>query len=340
MTSGQQNTTEDWCAQNKEHLSAEDMQSRNGTADNLTMVTEFLLLGFSNVQELQLLHAGLFLLVYLTALAGNLLIVMAVTVDLHLHAPMYFFLKNLSLLDLGYISITVPKSIHSSLTHNTSISYLGCMAQVYFFFTFASAELAFLTVMSYDRYLAICHPLLYGIVMTPGKCQQIAAMVWLSCFTYGSVHTSNMFREPVSRSNTIHQFFCDIPHVMALLSCEVFFTEFVTLALSSCLVLGCFVLIVVSYFHIFSTVLRLPSVESRAKALSTCSPQLTVTLLFLTSGLFAALGPVAETSSTQDLVVALAYTVLPPCLNPIIYSLRNKEIQAAVWRLLGKMRAL
>ncbi|KAM6148457.1 olfactory receptor 14I1 [Erethizon dorsatum] len=317
--------------------------SRHGPpchAGNLTVVTEFLLMGFSDVRELQLLHAGLFLLVYLAALVGNLLIVVAVTSDPHLHLPMYFFLKNLSFLDLCYISVTVPKSIHSSLAHSTSISYLGCVAQVYFFFAFASAELAFLTVMSYDRYLAICHPLLYGPVMTPGKCHQMAAIAWLSCFFYASVHTGNMFWEPVSQSNTIHQFFCDIPHVLALVSCEVFFTEFMTLALSSCLVLGCFVLMVISYFHIFSTVLRLPSVESRAKALSTCSPQLTVILLFLTSGLFAALGPTAETSSTQDLVVALAYTVLPPCLNPIIYSLRNKEIKTSVWRLLVKMCTL
>ncbi|XP_005382391.1 PREDICTED: olfactory receptor 14I1 [Chinchilla lanigera] len=304
------------------------------------MVAECQLMGLSNIRELQLLHAGLFLLVYVAALVGNVLIVVAITTDRRLYSPMYFFLKNLSFLDLCYISVTVPKSIHSSLARSTSISYLGCVAQVYFFFAFASAELAFLTVMSYDRYLAICHPLVYGTVMTPVKCHQMVAIAWLSCFSYASIHTGNMFWEQILQSNTIHQFFCDIPHVLALVSCEVFFMEFVALALSSGLVLGCFVLMVISYFHIFSAVLRLPSVESRAKALSTCSPQLAVILLFLTSGLFAALGPTAETSSTQDLVVALAYTVLPPCLNPIIYSLRNKEIKTAVWRLAGRMLAL
>ncbi|KFO37856.1 Olfactory receptor 14I1 [Fukomys damarensis] len=311
-----------------------------GHVGNLTAVTEFLLAGFSAVRELQLLHAALFLLVYLAALAGNLLIVAVVTLDQRLHSPMYFFLKNLSFLDSCYISVTVPKSIHSSLARSTSISYLGCVAQVYFFFAFASAELAFLTVMSYDRYLAICHPLRYGAAMTPGKCRQMAAVAWLSCFAYASVHTGNMFWEPISSSDTIHQFFCDIPHVLALVSGEVFFAEFVTLALSSCLVLGCFLLMAVSYSHIFSAVLRIPSVESRAKAFSTCSPQLVVILLFLTSGLFAALGPIAKTSSTQDLGIALAYTVLPPFLNPIIYSLRNKEIKTAVRRLWGKMCAL
>ncbi|XP_012372288.1 olfactory receptor 14I1 [Octodon degus] len=306
---------------------------------NLTVVTEFLLTGFSEAPELQLLHAGLFLLVYLAALAGNLLIVTAVTFDRHLRSPMYYFLQHLSSLDLCYISVTVPKAIHSSLTHSTAISYLGCVAQVYFFFAFASAELAFLTVMSYDRYLAICHPLLYGAEMTPERCHQMAAVAWLSCFSYASVHTGNMFWEPVRRSNTIHQFFCDIPHVLALVSCEVFLVEFVALALSSCLVLGCSVLMVVSYVRIFSAVLRLPSGAGRAKALSTCSPQLAITLLFLVTGLFAALGPTAEPSSTQDLAVALAYTVLPPCLNPIIYSLRSKEIKAAVRRLVGRVRA-
>ncbi|KAL2770565.1 olfactory receptor 14I1 [Daubentonia madagascariensis] len=308
--------------------------------DNLTEVTEFLLMGFSDTWELQILHAGLFLLVYLAALVGNLLIMMVIALDQHLHIPMYFFLKNLSFLDLCYISVTVPKSIHSSLTHSSSISYLGCVAQVYFFFAFASAELAFLTVMSYDRYIAICHPLQYGAMMTSGKCRQMAVIAWLSCFSYAAVHTSNMFWEHISRSNMIHQFFCDIPHVLALVSCEVFFVEFLTLALSSCLVLGCFVLMMISYFQIFSTVLRIPSVESRAKAFSTCSPQLIVITLFLTTGLFAALGPIAKTSSIQDLVIAVAYTILPPFLNPIVYCLRNKEIKTAAWRLLGKVHLL
>ncbi|XP_008055062.1 olfactory receptor 14I1 [Carlito syrichta] len=304
--------------------------------NNLTAVTDFLLLGFSDIQELQLLHASLFLLIYLAALVGNLLIVLVTTLDQYLHMPMYFFLKNLSLVDLCYLSVTVPKSIHNSLTHSSSISYLGCVAQVYFFFAFASAELAFLTVMSYDRYIAICHPLHYGALMTSGKCHQMAAIAWLSCFSYAAVHTGNMFWERISRSNMIHQFFCDIPHVLVLVSCEVFFAEFVTLALSACLVLGCFVLMMISYFQIFSTVFRIPSAESRAKAFFTCSPQLVVIMLFLTTGLFEALGPIAKTSPIQDLAIALAYTVLPPFLNPIIYSLRNKELKTAMWRLFGK----
>ncbi|NP_001378145.1 olfactory receptor family 14 subfamily I member 1 [Equus caballus] len=308
--------------------------------DNLTEVTEFLLMGFSDVWEQQMLLAGLFLLIYLAALVGNLLIIMLITLDQYLHTPMYFFLRNLSLLDLCYISVTVPKSVHSSLTHSSSISYLGCVAQVYFFSAFASAELAFLTVMSYDRYVAICHPLQYGATVTSGKCHQMAVIAWLSCFSYAAVHTGNMFWEPISRSNMIHQFFCDIPHMLALVSCEVFFVEFVTLALSSSLVLICFVLIITSYIRIFSTVLRIPSGESRAKAFATCSPQLTVIILFLTTGLFAALGSITKTSSIRDLMIGMAYTVLPPFLNPMIYSLRNKEIKPAVWRLFGKINPL
>ncbi|XP_004695625.1 PREDICTED: olfactory receptor 14I1 [Condylura cristata] len=307
---------------------------------NLTEVREFLLMGFSDSWDLQILHGGLFLLIYLAALVGNLIIVIIITLDRYLHTPMYFFLKNLSFLDLCYISVTVPKSIHNSLTHRNSISYFGCVAQVYFFFAFASGELAFLTVMSYDRYVAICHPLQYETIMTSGKCNQMALMAWLSCFSYAAVHTGNIFLEPISRSNMINQFFCDIPHMLALVSCKVFLIEFVTLALSSCLVLGCFILMITSYIHIFSTVLRIPSVESRAKAFSTCSPQLIVIILFLTTGLFAALGPITKTSSIQDLVIAMAYTVLPPFLNPIIYSLRNKEIKTAIWRLFHKINPL
>ncbi|XP_004446817.1 olfactory receptor 14I1 [Dasypus novemcinctus] len=307
---------------------------------NLTEVKEFLLMGFSDKWEIQLLYAGLFLLIYLAALVGNLFIIMVITLDPCLHKPMYFFLKNLSFLDLCYISVTVPKFIHSSLNHSNSISYLGCVAQVFFFFVFASAELAFLTVMSYDRYVAICHPLQYGAIMTSGKCHQMSVITWLSCFSYAAVHTGNMFREHISRSNKIHQFFCNISHVLALLSCESFFLEFVTLALSSCLVLGCFILMIISYFQIFSTVLRIPSIESRAKAFSTCSPQLIVIMLFLTTGLFGALGPISGASPIQDLMLAMAYTVLPPFLNPIIYSLRNKEIKAARWKLLRKIYLL
>ncbi|XP_069323100.1 olfactory receptor 14I1-like [Eulemur rufifrons] len=307
---------------------------------NLTDVTEFLLAGFADVGAPRALQAALFLLVYAAALAGNLLVLAAVALGPRLRTPVYFFLKNLSVLDLCYVSVTVPKSVHSSLTRGSSISYLGCVAQVYFFFAFASAELAFLTVMSYDRYLAICHPLQYAAVMTSGKCQQMAVIAWLSCFSYAAVHTGNMFWEHISRSNVIHQFFCDIPHVLALVSCEVFLAEFVALALSSCLVLGCFVLMLSSYFRIFAAVLRIPSAGSRAKACATCSPQLGVLTRFLATGLLAALGPATATSSPRDLAIALAYTVLPPSLNPVVYCLRNKEIKTAVSRLLGKINLL
>lgn len=159
-------------------------------------------------------------------------------------------------------------------------------------------------------------------------------------FYLWAVHTGNIFRDSISRYNIIHQFFCDIPHILAPVSHEVFFVELVTLALSSCFVLGCFVLMIISYIQIFSTVLRIPSVENTVKVFSACSPQLIVIMLFLITGLFAALGPIAKTSSIQDLMIALAYTVLPPFLNPIIYSLRNKEIKAAVWRIFGKIISL
>uniref|UniRef100_A0A9L0R5B0 G-protein coupled receptors family 1 profile domain-containing protein n=1 Tax=Equus caballus TaxID=9796 RepID=A0A9L0R5B0_HORSE len=207
--------------------------------DNLTQVTEFLPMRFSDIWEFQILLAGLFLLLYLAAQLGNLLIDMIITLDQYLHTPMYFFLKNLSFLDLFYISVTVPKSIHSSMTHSNSISYLGYMAQVYFFFAFASAELAFLTVMYYD--LLCCHlppPPIWSHYdirnMPPDGSHYLAKLVFLC----SSPPWQHVLGAPF-RSNTRHQFFCDIPRMWALISCEVFFVEFVTLALSSSLVLIC-----------------------------------------------------------------------------------------------------
>ncbi|XP_005415093.1 PREDICTED: olfactory receptor 14A16-like [Chinchilla lanigera] len=300
--------------------------------DNSTSGSTFFLTGFSKVRELQVLHAVLFLLIYLAALTGNLLIITVTSRDPCLHSPMYFFLKNLSFLDLCLISITVPKSIANSLMNLNLISFLGCVSQVFFFFLLATTEVALLTVMSYDRYIAICHPLRYGTIMSHQACEQMAASSWLSGALNAVLHTLATFSVPMCGPLEVHQFFCDVPQLLSL-ACFCNIGELVVIGLSLLLDLGCFVFIDVSYFHIFSTVLKMPSREGRSKAFSTCLPHLMVVTLFLSSGFFAYLHPLPKSPSFLDLLVSVFYTVVPPTVNPLIYSLRNKDMQKALRRL-------
>nr|XP_005313781.3 olfactory receptor 14A16-like [Chrysemys picta bellii] len=302
---------------------------------NRTTVTEFLLLGFSDVQELQILHFVVFLLIYLAALVGNLLIFMVIAFDHNLHNPMYFFLMNLSILDLGSISVTVPKSMANSLVNTRSISYAGCVAQVFFLLFFLGADFSLLTVMAYDRYVAICQPLHYERVMNSRASVQMAAGAWISGLLYSVLHTGNTFALTFCGGNMVDQFFCEIPQLLKLACSDSYLSEVGVLAFSVCLGLGCFVFIIVSYVQIFKSVLRIPSEQGRHKAFSTCLPHLTVVSLFVCTGAFAYLKPTSSSPSALDLVVAVLYSVLPPIMNPIIYSMRNKEIKAALRRLTG-----
>ncbi|KAG8504460.1 putative olfactory receptor 14L1 [Galemys pyrenaicus] len=304
---------------------------------NLTMsITEFVLMGFTDIWEQQVLHAMLFLLIYLTALVGNFLIVLLTTLDEHLHSPMHFFLRTLSLLDVCFISVTVPKSIIQSLTQNSAISFMGCVAQVFFVVLFACTELALLTVMSYDRYVAICRPLHYQLIMSKGACEQMVAASWLSGVTSGFLNTSVTFSLPFCKSNFVHQFFCEIPSLLKLSCSEKYLAEIGAIIVTTSLGIVCFISILISYIHIFSTVLRIPSVEGRSKAFSTCIPHLVVVTIFLNTGSIAYLKPVSEAPSVWNLMVSVFYTVVPPTLSPIIYSLKNKDMKAAFWKMLRK----
>ncbi|XP_074087771.1 olfactory receptor 14I1-like [Macrotis lagotis] len=295
---------------------------------------EFFLMDFSKIRELQVLHAIFFLVIYISSLMGNLLTFTAIVTDPHLHSPMYFLLSNLSPLDLGCISVTVPKFIINSLTGNQSIYLLGCAAQVFFFIFFSGTEFAFLVAMSYDRFVAICHPLHYEVTMTPLRCLWVAIGSWVSGLICSAVHTGNMFRLPFSGSNMINQFFCDIPHVLKVLSSEVHDTEYVLLATISTLDLFCFCFLIISYAYMFSTVFKMPSEEGRHKALSTCSPQLIILVLFLLDAIVTLLGPLSDTSPVHNLLISMTYTTLPPFMNPIIYNLRNMKIKAALGRII------
>ncbi|XP_006877995.1 PREDICTED: olfactory receptor 14I1-like [Chrysochloris asiatica] len=301
--------------------------------DNLTIITEFLLMDISNSRELQVLQGLLFLVIYLGALAGNLLTIIVIVTDPHLHFPMYFFICNLSFIDLCYISVSVPKSIVNSFTGRKSISVNDCAAQIFLYIFFAAVEIAFLVVMSYDRYIAICHPLHYGLTLTPQVCAQAAGGSWATGLLYSAIHTVTMFRLPFTKSNVIHQYFCDLPQILKVSSLDVQFSESVLLVISAGIDLACFAFMFMSYIKIFSSVLQMHSAEARSKALSTCTPQLAILLLFLISGLIAALGPTSDKTSVKNLLTAMCYTMIPPFINPLIYSLKNREINSALGRM-------
>ncbi|XP_072494010.1 olfactory receptor 14I1-like [Notamacropus eugenii] len=304
---------------------------------NLSIITEFLLMEFSSTREMQVLHALLFLLIYLASLIGNFLTTAAIITDSKLHGPMYFFLSNLSILDICTISVTLPKFIVNSLSGFQSLSLIGCAAQIYFFLFFGTTEFALLVVMFYDHFVAICHPLHYGIIMTPVRCVWAASGSWLSGLIYSAVHTGNMFHLPFSGSNVIHQFFCDIPHVLKVSASDVFNTEFVLIVASLCCFSFCFAFLIASYVRIFYNVLKIPSVEGRYKAISTCFPQLFIFMLFLISIMIAVLRDTSDTSPIQNLLIAMAYTTVPPFMNPIIYSLRNQNVTVAMSKMVRKM---
>uniref|UniRef100_A0A8B9SZJ4 Olfactory receptor n=1 Tax=Anas platyrhynchos TaxID=8839 RepID=A0A8B9SZJ4_ANAPL len=304
---------------------------------NISSVSEFLLLAFADTRELQLLHFALFLGIYLAALLGNSLILSTVACHHRLHTPMYFFLLNLALLDVGCISTTVPKAMANALWDTRAISYQGCAAQVFFFYFLIASEFYLLTVMAYDRYVAICKPLHYGSLVGSRACAQMAAAAWGSGFLNAVLHTANTFSLPLCQGNAVDQFFCEIPHILKLSCSDAYLREVRALVFSVSLTFGCFVFIVLSYVEMFRAVLRMPSEQGRHKAFSMCLPHLAVVCLFISTGMFAYLKPPSISFPSMDLVVAVLYSVVPPALNPLIYSMRNQDLKDAVRKIFGNL---
>nr|XP_005512583.1 olfactory receptor 14A16 [Columba livia] len=301
---------------------------------NSSSITHFLLLAFTDTQELQLLHFWLFLGIYLAALLGNSLITTTIAWDQHLHTPMYFFLLKLFLLDLSSISIIVPKAIANSLWNTRVISYAGCATQVFLFVFFISAEYCLLTIMSYDCYVAICKPLHYGTVLGSRACVHMAAAAWATGFLNALLLMANTFSVPQCKGNALDQFFCEIPQILKL-SCSHSYSRGAGLiVVSVCLGFRCFVFIVVSYVQIFRAVLRIPSEQGQHKAFSTCLPHLAVFSLFLSTAMFAYLKPPSTSSPSLDLVVSFMYSVVPAAVKPLIYSMRNQELKVALKKLI------
>ncbi|XP_072472560.1 olfactory receptor 14C36-like [Notamacropus eugenii] len=293
-------------------------------------VTEFILIGFSDTRELQIFCSLLFFLIYSAGLMGNLLIVIITTIDRRLHTPMYFFLRNLSIVDACFISITVPQASINSLVNNRAISVTECAAQIFLMVFMEYVECTLLTVMARDRYVAVCYPLLYPVIMNPSVCMQMTLTCLFTGLLYAGFHTGYTFRLSFCQSNKVHQFFCDIPSLLKI-SCSETFSNILFL-LGSALVIGvgCFVFISASYVIIFSTVLRFPVKEEQRKAFSTCLPHIVVFSLFLISIVYVHLQPPSDSGSLKDIIFSIFYSIIPPFMNPIIYSLWNKQIKEAL----------
>ncbi|XP_077048569.1 olfactory receptor 14C36-like [Agelaius phoeniceus] len=297
---------------------------------NSSSIRHFLLLALADTRQLQLLHFCLLLGISLAALLGYGLIISAVACGHHLHTPMFFFLLNLALSDLGSICTTVPKAMHNSLWDTSTISYSACAAQVFLFAFFISTEFAFLTIMCYDRYVSICKPLHYGTLLGSRACAHMAAAAWASAFLNALLHTANTFSLPLCHGNALGQFFCEVPQILKLSCSHSSLREFGVLVVTFCLGFGCFVFMVFSYVQILRAVLRIPSEQGRHKAFSTCLPHLAVLSLFLSTDTFAHLKPPSISSPSLDLAVSILYSVVPPALNPFIYSLRNQQLKESL----------
>ncbi|XP_048205220.1 olfactory receptor 14J1-like [Perognathus longimembris pacificus] len=264
---------------------------------------------------------------------GYFTIITITTLDEKLQSPMYYFLKQLSILDTSFISVTIPQSTDNSLTGNGYISYAQCMLQVFFFTSLGWAEVAILTVMSYDHSVAICFSLHYELIMDPRKCKRAVTALWVSGGTTGNLHMAVTLSLTFCKAQVFHQFFCDVPQIVKL-SCS---NDYLAVERIDIVVIGaasaCFISIAFSYTHIFSTVLRIPSAEGRSKVFSTCLPHLCVVSIFLSTGMWAYLKPTSDSSTTLNLLLSIFYTVIPP-LNPVIYSLRNETMKRAIQKLM------
>ncbi|CAN8179745.1 unnamed protein product [Coccothraustes coccothraustes] len=302
---------------------------------NSSSISHFLLLALADMRQLQLLHFCLLLGISLAALLGNGLIISAVACGHHLHTPMFFFLLNLALTDLGSICTTLPKAMHNSLWDTRNISYTGCAAQLFFLVLCISTEFSLLTIMCYDRYVSICKPLHHGTLLGSRACAHMAAAAWASAFLNALLHTANTFSLPLCNGNALGQFFCEIPQILKLSCSHSNLRELGLLAVSACLAFGCFVFIVFSYVEIFRAVLRILSEQGWHKAFSTCLPHLAVISLFISTAVFTHLNPPSISSPSLDLALSVLYSVVTPTVNPLIYSLRNQELKAAVWRLIS-----
>ncbi|KAM4845598.1 olfactory receptor 8H1-like [Thomomys bottae] len=303
---------------------------------NNTGVPFFILMGLTDSAEMQLALSLLFLLIYLTTVLGNLCMIMIIRLDLQLHTPMYFFLTHLSFIDLNYSSVITPKTLENLLTSTRNISFTGCFSQLFFFVLFAATECVLLSTMAYDRYVAICKPLQYPIIMSSRLCWTLLAGSYVAGLLDSSVNVICMSRLTFCHSNIIHHFFCDITPMLALSCKDTNDTELMIFILAGSTLMLSLITIAMSYVSILATILKMKSTSGKQKVFSTCASHLLVVTVFYGTMIFTYLKPKKSYSLGKDQVASVFYTIVIPILNPLIYSLRNKEVKNAFFRVMQK----
>ncbi|XP_040275637.1 olfactory receptor-like protein OLF1 [Bufo bufo] len=301
---------------------------------NQTAPMQFVLTGFSKDPDIQIFSFVLFLIIYLIGSLGNLLIFFIIWHVTYLQTPMYFFIKHLAFLDMCFISTIVPKLLVSSISECVTISFGGCVIQLFIFLAMAAAESTLLAAMSYDRYVAICNPLHYIYIMKREVCIQLASTSWIIGSVYSTTHTVNTFRLNFCRSNIIDHFFCDLPPLLKIACSDIRLNQRMIFVIGAILILPFFPLTVVSYVFIIRTIVRIPSATGRRKTFSTCASHL-ITVSFYLTGISVYLRPnFTSTALHQGKISAVFYTILVPMVNPIVYSLRNKELKQAIKKII------
>ncbi|XP_004406220.1 PREDICTED: olfactory receptor 11L1 [Odobenus rosmarus divergens] len=303
---------------------------------NVSSVTEFQLLGFQNLLEWQTLLFAIFLFIYFLTVTGNVVIIAVVSQDQRLHSPMYVFLKQLSFLDIWYTSTIVPLLLANLFSHGQAISFPACMAQLYFFVFFGATECFLLAMMAYDQYLAICSPLHYSFLMSPETCTELVAISWLTGVGTGFLPSLMISKLDFCGPNQINHFFCDLPPLMRLSCSSVYITRMVIFILSIAVLCICFLLTLVSYVFIISTILRIPSASGQMKTFSTCGSHLAVVTIYYGTMISMYVHPNDHLSPEINKIISVFYTVVTPLLNPVIYSLRNQEFKEAVRKVMRK----
>lgn len=303
-------------------------------------MTEFVFLGLSSQPKMQLVLFVMFLFFYLLTVAGNVIIITVIQIEPRLHTPMYFFLTNLSFLDICYTSTNVPKMLSNMVgKKKKTIPFFSCAAQMFFSLSFGMIECVLLGVMAYDRYVAICQLLHYIVIMNQITCVQLATISWFSSFLSSVVINIFTLSLPYCGPNVLNHFFCEVPSILRLACTDTSFTEMVVFIFSIIIVFIPFLLIIVSYTQILLSVLRMQSASGRQKALSTCASHQTGVVLFYGTAIFMYMRPQSKSSRAGGKIIVVFYTVIPPMLNPLIYSLRNQDVKGALRRAFAKQRA-